>query len=67
MRNGLCNDISRCKHICSFLLKNKEVTDKIVYGISKYADASLGGAECIAEAFAKAHCGGTLDKDVMNL
>ncbi len=50
-----------------FLLKNKEVTEKIVYGISKYADASLDGAECIAEAFAKARCGGKLDKDAQVL
>lgn len=36
-----------------YLLRNKEVAERYIFGVSKYANASLDGSECIAEAFAK--------------
>lgn len=50
-----------------YLIRNKEVTKRFVYGISDYADASLDGAECIAEAFASVRCGNKVSKDALNL
>lgn len=50
-----------------YLLENKKVSKRIVYGISKYADVSNDGAECIAEAFAAKRCGATLSKEAQDL
>ena len=50
-----------------YLLENKRVSERIVYGISKYADASIDGAECIAEAFAAKRCGATISEEAQLL
>lgn len=50
-----------------YLLRNKEVAERYIFGVSKYANASLDGSECIAEAFAKKRCGGALNADEQNL
>ena len=50
-----------------FLLANKSVAKIEVLGISRYADASLDGAEHIAEAFAAKRCGLELSKEAQEL
>lgn len=50
-----------------FLLKNKEVAERFVYGISDYANATYDGSECIAEAFAKKRCGGIVKDEEQKL
>ena len=50
-----------------FLLANKSVAKIEVLGISRYADASLDGAEHIAEAFAAKRCGIELSKEAQEL
>lgn len=50
-----------------YLLRNKEVAERYIFGVSKYANASLDGSECIAEAFAKKRCDGTLNIDEQKL
>ncbi len=50
-----------------YLLENKTVAKCEAYGISKYADASLDGAEHIAEAFAAKRCGLQISKEAQAL
>ncbi|MCH5297857.1 MAG: minor capsid protein [Ruminococcus sp.] len=50
-----------------YLLENKKVTKRFIYGVSKYADASLDGAECIAEAFSAIRCGNKISEDEQTL
>lgn len=50
-----------------YLLANKQVSEETVYGISRYADASMDGAECIAEAFAAKRCGHPVSEDAQKL
>lgn len=50
-----------------YLIRNKEVSERIVYGISDYADAKCDGAECIAEAFASVRCGNKVSKEAQSL
>lgn len=50
-----------------YLLENKSVSRKMVYGISLYADASGDGAECIAEAFAAKWCGLPINPEAQKL
>lgn len=50
-----------------YLIRNKEIAKRFVYGISDYADASLDGAECIAEAFASLRCGGKISSEAQQL
>ena len=50
-----------------YLIKNKEVTKRHIYGVSRYADASLDGAECIAEAFTAVRCGDKISLETQKL
>lgn len=50
-----------------FLLANKSIAKIEVLGISRYADASLDGAEHIAEAFAAKRCGIELSEEAQEL
>ncbi|MBP1542810.1 MAG: hypothetical protein J6A16_01835 [Oscillospiraceae bacterium] len=49
------------------MLENKVVAKCEVLGISRYADASLDGAEHIAEAFAAKRCGLPISDDAQAL
>lgn len=55
------------KTYTGYLLRNKEVTKRFRYGISGYANASLDGAECIAEAFASIRCGNKVSNEAQVL
>ena len=50
-----------------YLFENKKISKKMVYGISRYADTSNDGAECIAEAFAAKRCGSILSEEAQAL
>lgn len=56
-----------CSTYSGFLLANKQVTKRHIFGISDYADASLDGAECIAEAFSAIRCGNKISDDAQKL
>lgn len=50
-----------------YLLEQKVVSKRMVYGISIYADVSDDGAECIAEAFAAKMCGLPISREAQEL
>ena len=50
-----------------YLLENKKIAKRVVYGISSYADSSLDGAECIAEAFAAVRCKSKINDEAQKL
>lgn len=58
------------QHVYTFsgyLLEQKEVARDMVYGISRYADSKMDGAECIAEAFAAKMCGLPISQEAKRL
>ncbi|MBQ1538347.1 MAG: hypothetical protein IIZ73_08550 [Ruminococcus sp.] len=56
-----------CYTFTGYLIENKKVAKKMVYGISRYADASNDGAECIAEAFAAKRCNLPISEEAQKL
>ena len=50
-----------------YLLENKRLSKRMVFGISDYASLSNDGAECIAEAFAAKRCGQSLSDEAQAL
>lgn len=56
-----------CYTFTGYLIENKKVAKKMVYGISRYADASNDGAECIAEAFAAKRCNLPINEEAQKL
>lgn len=56
-----------CYTFTGYLIENKKVAKKMVYGISRYADASNDGAECIAEAFAAKRCDLPINEEAQKL
>ena len=50
-----------------YLIANKQISKRHIYGISNYADVSLDGAECIAEAFSAIRCGNPISNEAQKL
>lgn len=58
---------SDCKTYDDYVRKEAEVRRKFIGGVSGYADATMDGAETIAEAFVRRKNGETLIDDIMDL